>query len=99
MPDFYRFTNIQLKVSIYKIFLRAFILIVFMVAGYFRQATCALIGKTRPFAFVPQKCPYTERILETAKFFGFSPPVRAYFYSCSERLAVSRFKNVQRPKL
>jgi hypothetical protein len=37
MPDFYRFTSFRLFVGIYKIFLRAFILIAFMVAGYFRQ--------------------------------------------------------------
>jgi hypothetical protein len=41
MPDIYRFTNIRLKVGIYKLSLRAFILIGFMGAGYFRQARCA----------------------------------------------------------
>ncbi|NJM73223.1 MAG: hypothetical protein HC862_25555 [Scytonema sp. RU_4_4] len=37
MPNLSSFTKIRLFVGIYKIFLRAFILIAFMVAGYFRQ--------------------------------------------------------------
>ncbi|MEH2043923.1 MAG: hypothetical protein V7L12_11595 [Nostoc sp.] len=35
MPDFSRFTSFRLFIGFYKIFLRAFILVAFMIAGYF----------------------------------------------------------------
>ncbi len=45
MTYFDLFPNNGSKVGIYKIFLRTFILIAFMVAGYFRQARLSLLAK------------------------------------------------------